>query len=143
MPRTSTATMTGSPVKVANWIIALALLTSSAATAATRVIDGDTIDLNGMPIRILKIDTPETFRSRCDNEHALGLKAKERLIELLDGAEVTYRATGYDRWGRVLAYVYADEIDVGQELLDEGLALPYLPGPKDKARRLAVWCPTK
>jgi micrococcal nuclease len=78
-------------------LFALALLGSPAlATDGVRVIDGDTIDLNGMPIRILGIDTPETFRPRCENERALGVAAKARLIELLDGVEVTYEASSYD-----------------------------------------------
>jgi len=41
---------------------ALALLTVSSAIAADglRVVDGDTISIDGMPIRLLQIDTPET-----------------------------------------------------------------------------------
>ena len=127
-------------------IAALLLLASPAlATDGVRVIDGDTIQLNGMPIRLLGIDTPETLRPHCANERALGLKAKERMIELLDGAEVTYEASNeLEPWGRVLATVYANGVDVGQKLYDEGLALYWARGPKAKAARIAIWCgPTK
>ncbi len=93
-------------------------------------------------IRILSIDTPETFRSRCENEYQLGLKAKDRLTELLTNAEVSYTPDGVDRFGRWLATVYAGDLDVGKKLLKEGLALPYVPGPEAKAKRLATWCPT-
>ena len=124
---------------------AMALLTVSSAIAADglRVVDGDTININGMPIRIVQIDTPETWSPRCQQELELGMAATKRLEELLVGHEVTYQATGYDRFGRVLARVYADGINVGEKLLEEGLALPYIPGPEAKAKRLAVWCPTE
>jgi endonuclease YncB( thermonuclease family) len=52
--------------------------------ASIIIIDGDTVGLPSRErIRILEIDTPETFDSRCENELILGLKAKERLAELL------------------------------------------------------------
>jgi endonuclease YncB( thermonuclease family) len=114
----------------------------SPALAGVRVIDGDTVDIDGTRIRILSIDTPETFRSRCENEYQLGLKAKERLGELLSSGEVSYTPDGVDRFGRTLATVYADDLDVGLKLLEEGHALPYVPGPEAKAKRLATWCPS-
>ena len=122
---------------------ALALLTVSSAIPAERlrVVDGDTISIDGMPIRLLQIDTPETWSPRCQQELELGMAATKRLEELLDGHEVTYQATGYDRFGRVLAHVYADGVDVSEVLLQEGHALPYIPGQKAKAERLVKWCP--
>ena len=121
--------------------LALALLLATAANAATILIDGDTIDVDGTRIRILQIDTPETFRPRCERELVLGLKAKERLRALLDSGPVTFQANGRDRYGRTLAHVYAGKLDVGAQLLKEGFALPYIPGPDAKAKRLATWCP--
>ena len=43
------------------------------------MVDGDTIAVGRERIRLLDIDTPETFRSRCDNELVLGLKARHTL----------------------------------------------------------------
>jgi endonuclease YncB( thermonuclease family) len=114
---------------------------ASPALARVQVIDGDTVDIDGTRIRILSIDTPETFRSRCENELVLGLKAKQRLVELLASGEVSYTPDGTDRFGRTLATVYVGEIDVGDVLLKEGYALPYVPGPEAKAKRLSTWCP--
>ena len=93
-------------------ILALLLLLSSPVHAATILIDGDTIDVDGERIRIFQIDTPETFRPRCEAELVLGLKAKARMRELLDSARpLTIVREGYDRWGRTLAYVLAGETD--------------------------------
>jgi endonuclease YncB( thermonuclease family) len=127
-------------VKRPTILLALVLLVPLSASAKTLLIDGDTIDVDGTRIRIVSIDTPETFRPRCENELILGLKAKERLRALLDAGPVTYKATGKDRYGRTLAVVYAGAMDVGAQLLAEGHALPYVPGPEAKAARLAAWC---
>ncbi|WP_082649972.1 thermonuclease family protein [Bradyrhizobium lablabi] len=116
----------------------LAVLTP--AMAGVTVIDGDTVDIDNVRIRIISIDTPETFRSRCENEYQLGVAAKNRLIELLKSGEVSYTPNGVDRFGRTLATVYAGTVDVGAVLLKEGYALPYVPGPEAKAQRLAAWC---
>ena len=104
------------------------------------IIDGDTISINRERICILKIDTPETFRSRCENELVLGLKAKERLRELLDGRPVAFERDRVDRHGRTLAHVKAGNIDVAAALLSEGHALPYRKGFEAKLGRLKVWC---
>ena len=105
-----------------------------------RVLDGDTIDLDGLRIRLIEPDTPELTRPRCENEYALGLAAKARLQVLLDAGAVTFTATGVDRYGRTLAHVYAGKINVGEKLIEEGHALRWSPGAKAKSARLAVWC---
>ena len=91
-------------------------------------------------IRILSIDTPETFHSRCENELVLGLRAKERLRELLDSGDIRIERDGQDRYRRTLANVFAGDVDVGETLIREGYALRYEPGGAAKLRRLQVWC---
>ena len=125
-------------------LVAMALTASASATETILLVDGDTIKVNGERIRIIEIDAPETWKPRCENELVLGLKAKQRLRELLDGVDDAHPLTvvpeGYDYWHRTLAYVYVGEVNVGQQLLDEGHALPYVAGPQAKAKRLATWC---
>ena len=127
------------------WVFALSMLAVGLARAANVVIiDGDTLSIDGTRIRIVEIDTPETYRSRCENELVLGLKAKERLRQLVDSGPVHYEPTGIDRFGRTLARVYVDlddgPLNVGEQLMREQFALPYKPGGADKLRRLQVWC---
>lgn len=106
------------------------------------IVDGDTIKIDGTRVRLLDIDAPETYRSRCENELVLGLKAKARLRELVDGGPVAYEPHGHDRYGRTLAHVLAGGTNVGDVLLAEGLALRYQPGPEAKQERLRTWCGT-
>jgi len=120
-------------------ILTLASL-SSTALAGTVLIDGDTFVLDGEKIRILNIDTPETWRPRCENELKLGLLAKQRLRELLDSGELTVVREGTDYWGRTLAYVLASELDISEQLILEGHALPYRKGASARLWRLSHWC---
>ena len=121
-----------------------AILAFPAHAANVNIIDGDTLSIDGTRIRIVEIDTPETHKSRCENELVLGLKAKERLRALVDQGPVHHEAVDLDRYGRTLARVYIDldngPVDIGETLLNEGFALPYRPGPQDELRRLQVWC---
>jgi endonuclease YncB( thermonuclease family) len=123
---------------------ATAALAFPVHAASVNIIDGDTLSIDGTKICIVEIDTPETYKSRCENELVLGLKAKERLRALVDQGPVHYEATSIDRYGRTLARVYIDldsgPVNVGETLMTEGFALPYRPGAEDKLRRLQVWC---
>lgn len=103
----------------------------------TRVIDGDTLDVeidlgfkvyHRTRIRLYGIDTPET-RTRDLEEKQKGFKAKERLIELLERTQyqITLVSNEWGKFGRALATIYVDGIDVNQQLLIENLAKPYLP----------------
>lgn len=124
-------------------ILATALgLAAAHANAASKVsiIDGDTFQIGKEKIRIIEIDAPESYKSRCENELVLGLKAKERLRSLLDAGPLDLQRDGKDRYGRTLAHVFAGGINVGDAMIDEGYALRYQPGADAKQMRLEVWC---
>lgn len=53
------------------------------------VLDGDTIVLDGVHIRIANIDAPEIHHFQRDAELRLGLVAKRRMVELLNSWPVT------------------------------------------------------
>ena len=113
----------------------------------TRVVDGDTIDVNidlGFKIwhrarvRMLGIDTPES-RTRNLEEKAMGLASKARLKEMLKGKSITIECTKTKgKFGRVLANVWAADKAVGavatcvnDQLCAEGYARPYFGGKKE------------
>jgi endonuclease YncB( thermonuclease family) len=104
------------------------------------IIDGHTIDVRGERIRILNIDAPESFRSRCEDELRLALRTKERLAQLMRSGPVEINREGRDRYGRTLATVSVREGNVGQILIRERLALPWKDGREGKERRLRIWC---
>lgn len=112
---------------------AIALLTTAlsgvAVAASVRTIDGDTIEVDGETIRILNIDTPEIRHAQCDAERRLGEVAKNRVRQLLAGGTIGIRRGDggrmTDRYGRTLAVVDIDGVDIGEQLIAEGLARPW------------------
>ena len=107
-----------------------------------RVIDGDTIDvdidlgfevvLSNQRVRLAGIDTPES-RTRNLEEKALGLKAKERLIELC-GEKLQLLSLGSGKYGRILGIPHTEGgKDICELLKNEGHAVEYWGGTK-KAR---------
>jgi len=95
-----------------------------------RVYDGDTItvvlDLGFSTytkkiLRIANINAPEIR----GEERSAGLAARNRLRSILENAENIFVTTYKDhtgKYGRYIADVYADDINVGQQLVKEGLA---------------------
>lgn len=91
----------------------------------TCVVDGDTIWLEGVKIRIADIDTPEISQPQCDAEYALGIRARDRLVVLLNEAEFSLVAIGNrdeDQYGRKLRVIMRGGRSLGDQLVSEGLA---------------------
>lgn len=89
------------------------------------VIDGDTIRHDGSKIRIADIDAPEISEPKCASEAALGHRAKDRLLELLnEGPFDVVHPGGRDKdvYGRKLRVLMRDGRSLGIILVAEGLA---------------------
>ena len=94
------------------------------------VVDGDTIDdlANGVRYRLANIDAPEIGdNARCVSERARGEAARWAAIQLVRAATVVSvrRTFRKDRFGRRVAYVLVDGVDLGDALVSRGLALPW------------------
>jgi micrococcal nuclease len=104
----------------------------------TRAVDGDTLVLeNGQRVRLIGIDTPElhdsdklyrdSSRTGQDIEtiKALGRRAWEFTKNLVEGKRVRleFDVEKYDRYGRLLAYVYLkDGTFLNAKIAEEGYA---------------------
>ncbi|WP_228728038.1 MULTISPECIES: thermonuclease family protein [Enterobacteriaceae] len=82
-------------------------------------------------MRLLSIDTPETYKPRCDAELTKGREATARLRELVANAQrIEVVDSGQaDKYDRRLVHLLIDGRDVGQTLMAEGLAVEWRPGP--------------
>lgn len=98
---------------------------TAGAGARLSVYDGDTFTLDGERIRIAAIDTPERSTPQCDAEKRLARLARSRLAQLLgDGSAIALeRHPSPDRYGRTLARVTVNGLDVSTVLIREGLAV--------------------
>ena len=112
------------------------------ANAVLQVVDGDTLKIAGRRLRLEAVDTPETFRPRCDNELRKGQEATARLKELMAAAnEVWIDDTGeVDKYDRPLIHLMLDGRDAGDILVQEGFALEWLPGRQAWLDRRFHWC---
>ena len=89
-----------------------------------RVIDGDTVELkNGERLRYNDIDTPETVHPSKPIE-CFGPEASAKNEELVQGEIilVEFGNPKKDRYGRLLGYVYVDDLFVNAELVKGGYA---------------------
>jgi endonuclease YncB( thermonuclease family) len=94
----------------------------------TCVVDGDTIWQNSVKMRLLEIDTPETFEAQCDREKQLGEKAKLRLQALMSNGYRLEDSVTKDRTSdhrNLVHVILPDGRDAGKVLVNEGFAQPW------------------
>ena len=92
-----------------------------------RVVDGDTIHLNGEKIRFTGIDTPE-LKQTCIKEGVInpcGVTAKEILIEKISDNKVECISDGKDQYKRTLAECFVDDQSLSSYLVRSGYAFAY------------------
>ena len=111
----------------------------------TRVTDGDTIELsNGRKVRYIGIDTPETRKRRgrdwVYSPEPYSQAAKDHNEALLRQGNVTleFDEQKEDKYGRFLAYVYAGDRMVNEDLLREGYATLFIYPPNTKYLELMI-----
>ena len=112
-----------------------------------KIIDGDSlrvdldlgfkIQLSNATLRLHGIDTPESRQRRRLEERKLGIKAKEFLVNILEGNKdnLIMKATERGKFGRILAEIFIDSTDnpsVNQLLIEADLARPYFGGGKNE-----------
>ncbi len=103
------------------------LLSPSGAKAISgqaTVLDGDTLLIAGERIRIEGIDAPES-KQHCGDGWPCGREATAAMENLAGGKFMRCEGETRDFYGRLIAVCYAGSVDVGGELVRQGLALAY------------------
>ncbi len=114
--------------------IALMIAVAFGQTARTcvRVVDGDTIVLNGEEtVRLIGVDTPETKDPRKPVQY-FGEESYQFTKKLVEGNAVylEYDQQRLDKYGRTLAYVYlTDGTCVNSEIIKQGYGMAYIKYP--------------
>jgi micrococcal nuclease len=96
-----------------------------------RAVDGDTLLLqDGRRIRLIGVDTPETKREGTPVQ-PWGPEAHEFTARRVEGRTVRleFDRERHDKYDRILAYVYADDRLLNEELLRAGLGRALLKFP--------------
>jgi len=97
----------------------------------TQVVDGDTVhvSINGHDekVRLIGIDTPETVDPRKEVE-CFGQEAKDFLSQY-EGTTVKLEADesqgDRDKYGRLLRYIWVDDINLNLLMIEKGFAYEY------------------
>lgn len=80
-----------------------------------RVIDGDTFEYNNETIRLLCVQTPELGEEGYEESRIF-------LSSLIYGNELRFESIEQDKdqYGRLLRFVYVEDLFVNKEIIDEG-----------------------
>ena len=114
-----------------------------------RVVDGDTIHLNGEKIRFTGIDTPE-LKQTCLKEGVInpcGVIAKEILIKKINDNKVECISNGKDQYKRTLAECFVNGESLSSYLVRSGYGFAYrkystkfiLDEDYAKANKIGMW----
>lgn len=127
----------------------LAPRTEIVADGDVRVVDGDTVVEGGRRLRLVGMDAPELGQlcRRLDGEtYRCGDVARHALVQLLRAGRLECHVAGQDRYGRGLARCEAGGIDVGGELVRQGLAVSFghylAEERRAEAARIGLWSGT-
>lgn len=113
-------------------LLALAVLLGAAAPAPivgrARVVDGDTLTVAGVRVRIWGIDAPEgrqTCQDAAGHGYACGEVAAARMRALVAGGDVSCVVRDHDQYGRSVSQCRAGAQDLGAAMVGAGLAVEY------------------
>jgi endonuclease YncB( thermonuclease family) len=88
---------------------------------AQTIIDGDTLKLNGTIYRLWGIDAPET-KQECPDGWPAGRLATTTLQAFIQGRQVACEAKTTDRYGRTVAICRVNGKDLGELMVQAGMA---------------------
>jgi endonuclease YncB( thermonuclease family) len=107
-----------------------------------KVYDGDTITIASklqfekspvyrFSVRLAGIDSPE-MKAKTNVEKMLALKSQTALSNMLMNQKIRLENVTIEKYGRLLADVYYDDIHVNQWMIDNKFAVPYDGGKKER-----------
>lgn len=137
-------------------------LSAQILTGPARVVDGDTLEVQGQKVRLHGIDAPEIRQTctRAGKVWACGVAARRHLEELIARRPVTCTKTDTDRYGRIVARCFVDlsatpgrphvHLDLGGWMVRNGHAIAYTRYSTDyvpqetaaRGARLGLWSGT-
>jgi len=119
-----------------------------AVSGRARVVDGDTLVMDGQRIRLVGIDAPE-LRQVCARDGQAwpcGRASKDHLEALIGEASASCSVDGSDRYGRLLAVCLVRNIDINAAMVGSGYAVAFghYDAEEEMARRkrLGLWAGT-
>jgi len=125
-------------------------LLAATVTGTAHVIDGDTIAIGAARIRLHGVDAPETGQ-RCELTDGRSWRcdeaATDALAAMTEGRQISCDVRDVDAYGRLVSVCHAGGLDVGQVLVEDGLAWAFVRYSEDylsaetaaQAAGLGIW----
>ncbi|MDA8537223.1 thermonuclease family protein [Candidatus Pelagibacter bacterium] len=137
---------------ISNFLLVFLLTINDIKSQELKIVDGDTIHLNGEKIRFTGIDTPE-LKQTCiknGNKNFCGIAAREILIEKIADNKVECISEGKDQYKRTLAECFVNNESLSSYLVRSGYAFAYRRYSKKfvvdedyaKEKRVGMWAMT-
>ena len=127
----------------------LSALAEDTLRGRASIVDGDTIDIAGIPIRLQGIDAPEQLQKCTGDGHqvACGKLATKALARIIGNASVTCVLLGQDKYDRLLGECSANGQSLNARIVRDGWALAfvkysdrYIAQEKEaRAARAGIW----
>lgn len=110
------------------------------------IIDGDSIMISSIKIRLVGIDAPELhqFCGKKNARYPCGLEAKKYLEQLLENQNVTCHWHKTDKYHRILATCKTNQVrNINATLVQNGWAVSYYEYPKEeqeaRRKKKGIW----
>ncbi|MBL4891707.1 MAG: thermonuclease family protein [Rhizobiaceae bacterium] len=90
-----------------------------------KIIDGDSLRVDGEEVRLIGIDAPESkqFCVKHGKKWSCGREASRHLRQLVSRGEINCKGTGYDKYDRLLAKCSAGGVELNQMMVRDGWAV--------------------
>jgi endonuclease YncB( thermonuclease family) len=127
-------------VGVTKWDDTVPFVVPVSGGEVIKVYDGDTITIAAkmpfkgsplyrLPVRLNGIDTPE-IKGKSEDEISVAKEARDALSALILHKNVVLKNVSTEKYGRILADVYLDELHINKWLIDQRFAVKYDGGTK-------------
>jgi endonuclease YncB( thermonuclease family) len=112
------------------------LVLAALAIAQPTVVDGDTVKIAGVRIRLTDFDAPERYHPKCPREYARAQAAKLELEQLVPQLKLELVPCATANYGRLCARGTIDDGTLlAEHMIRKNLGAPYVCHPG--------WCPRK
>ncbi|MCP4937357.1 MAG: thermonuclease family protein [bacterium] len=92
-----------------------------------RIVDGDSLFVDGLEIRLKNIDAPEGQQNcqRGGKNWRCGQEATRRLHQLIKRRKISCKGTHYDKHNRLLAFCSVGGFELNKWMITEGWAVAF------------------
>jgi len=102
------------------------LVLAALALGPPTVVDGDTVKVAGIRIRLTDYDSPELFSPKCPRERELAWQAKHELERIISQVKLELVPCATANYGRLCAQGTIGGKPLAGYMIERGMGTPYI-----------------